>query len=68
VAHSNYIHKSSVSQQESISSTFYAQIFCKKVPGAAFLKLNFGFMIFWCKTIGAKVARKKLMKLTPGVP
>jgi len=38
------------------------------VPGAAFLKLHFGFMIFWCKTIGAKVARKKLMKLTPGVP
>ncbi len=33
---------------------------------AAFLYLQFGFVIFWCKNIGAKGARKMLIKLTPG--
>ncbi len=30
----------------------------------AFLRLQLGFVIFWQKSIGAKVARKMLMKLT----
>jgi hypothetical protein len=33
---------------------------------AAFLYLHFGFEFFWCKNIGAKGARKMLMKLTLG--
>jgi len=31
---------------------------------AAFLKLQFGFVIFWQKNIGAKAACKMLMTLT----
>jgi len=31
------------------------------------MKLQFGFVIFWCKNIGKKSARKMLMKLTLGV-
>jgi len=34
-------------------------VFC-----AAFLLLHFGFVVFWQKNIGAKSARKMLMKLT----
>jgi len=33
---------------------------------AAFLKLKFGFVIFWQKNISAKAACKMLMKLTTG--
>jgi len=47
-----------------ISSTFYSRLFCTKVFFTAFLWLLFGFVIFWHKTIGAKAARKMLMKLT----
>jgi len=32
----------------------------------AFLSFHFGFVFFWRKNIGAKGARKMLMKLTPG--
>jgi len=40
------------------------QIFHTKVLQAAFLKLQFGFVIFGCQEIGAKAAHKMLMKLT----
>jgi len=51
--------------QESISSTFYTQIFSTKVLQAAFLYLSFGLVIFWRKHIGTKVSCKMFMKLTP---
>ncbi len=40
--------------------------FCTKMFCVAFLKLQFGFVIFWQKNIGAKAALKILVKLTPG--
>jgi len=48
----------------SILSTFYLQLFHIKVYFEAFLWLQFGFVIFCCKNIGKKAARKLLMKLT----
>jgi hypothetical protein len=36
-----------------------------KVICAAFLCLQFGFVIFWQKDFGAKAAHKMLVKLTP---
>jgi len=50
--------------QGSISSTFYLQLFRTKVFCTAFLWLQFGFLIFWHKNIGAKAAGKMLVKLT----
>jgi len=52
------------SVQVSISSTFYEQLFYTKVFFKAFLKLQFGFVIFCWKNISAKAARKILLKLT----
>jgi hypothetical protein len=49
----------------SISPIFYEQIFCTKDFGAAFMCLQFGFVIFWQKDFGAKAANKMLVKLTP---
>jgi len=49
--------------QVSISPTFYVHLFCTKVLCAAFLSLQFGFVIFWRKIISAKAACKMLMKL-----
>jgi hypothetical protein len=37
-----------------------------KVFCAAFMCLHFGFVIFWQKDFGAKVAHKMLVKLTLG--
>jgi len=34
---------------------------------AAFLYLQFGFVIFWLKNIGARAVLKMLLKLTTGV-
>jgi hypothetical protein len=48
----------------SISPTFYKQLFCVKVFYAAFLYLQNGLVIFLQKNVGAKAARKILMKLT----
>ena len=48
----------------SISPTFYEQLFCTKVFCTAFMCLQFGFVIFWQKKIGAKAAHKMLVKLT----
>ncbi len=41
---------------------FHTKVFC-----AAFLKLEFSFVTFWQKNIGAKAAPKMLMKLTTGI-
>jgi hypothetical protein len=46
---------------------FYEQLFCMKVFCAAFMCLQFGFVIFWQKDFGAKAAHKLLVKLTPGL-
>jgi hypothetical protein len=37
-----------------------------KVFCAAFMCLQFGFVIFWRKDFGTKAAHKMLVKLTPG--
>ncbi len=42
----------------------FTSAFCMKVLCAAFLLLQFGFVIFWRKNIGAKAACKIVMKLT----
>jgi hypothetical protein len=39
--------------------------FHTKVLHAAFMCLQFGFLIFWQKDFGAKDAHKMLVKLTP---
>jgi hypothetical protein len=44
-------------------SSFLYKGFC-----AAFMWLQFGFVIFWQKNFGAKAARKMLVKLTPELP
>jgi len=49
----------------SISPTFYDQLF-GLVFFAAFLYLQFGFVIFWQNNIGIKADRKMLLKLTKG--
>ncbi len=36
-----------------------------KVFCAAFMRLQFGFVIFWRKDFGAKAVNKMLVKLTP---
>ncbi len=38
-----------------------------KVFCAAYMCLQFGFVIFWQKDFGAKAAHKMLVKLTPGL-
>ncbi len=52
----------------SISPIFYKQLFHTKVLCAPFMRLKFGFVIFWQKDFGAKAAHKMLVKLTPGSP
>ncbi len=49
-----------------ISPTFYAQLLHTQVALAAFLCLHFRFVLYRRKTIGAKVVRRTLVKLTPG--
>jgi hypothetical protein len=46
--------------QVSISTILYEQLFCTKVFCAAFMCLQFGFVIFWQKDFGAKAAHKTL--------
>jgi len=50
----------------SISPIFYKQLFHTKVLCALFMCLQFGFVFFWRKDLGAKAAYKMLVKLTPG--
>jgi hypothetical protein len=49
-----------------ISPIFYEQLCRTKVFHAAFLCLQFGFVIIWGKYFDAKAACKMLVKLTPG--
>jgi len=46
----------------SISPILYEQLFHTKVLCAAFMCLQFGFVIFWQKDLGAKAAHKMLVK------
>ena len=48
----------------SISPTFYEQLFCTQVSCSAFLCLQFGFVIFCQKEIGAKATGEILVKLS----
>jgi hypothetical protein len=50
----------------SISPIYYEQLFHMKVFCAAFMCLQFGFVIFWQKDFGPKAANKMLVKLMPG--
>jgi hypothetical protein len=50
----------------SISPIFYEQLFHTNVFCEAFMRLQFGFVIFWRKDFGTKAAHKMLVKLTPG--
>jgi hypothetical protein len=50
-----------------MSPIFYEQLFHMKHFFAAFMCLQFGYVIFWQKDFGAKAAHKMLVKLTPGV-
>jgi len=56
-----------VQQKVSISPTFYERLFHTKGFCEAFLKFQFGFVIFWLKVIGTKAACEMLVKLTSGV-
>ena len=46
---------------------FMSSFFCTKVFCAALMRLQFGFVTFWRKEIGAKAARKMLVKLAIGL-
>ena len=43
-----------------LRAAFHTKVLC-----AAFMCLQFGFVIFWQKDFGAKAAHKMLVKLTP---
>jgi hypothetical protein len=45
----------------SISPMFYEQLLCTKVFSAAFLCLQFGFVIFWRKDFGERILAQKLI-------
>jgi hypothetical protein len=45
-----------------LQAAFLYESFC-----AAFMCLQFGFVIFWQKDFGKKTAHKMLVKLTPGI-
>jgi hypothetical protein len=49
----------------SISPIVYEKLFHAKKICAAFMCLQFGFVIFWQNDFGAKSAHKMLVKLTP---
>jgi hypothetical protein len=49
----------------SISPLFHEQLFHMKVFCAAFMCLQFGFVIFWQKDFGTKTVHKMLVKLAP---
>ena len=52
---------------QSISPTFYGQLFWTKVFCPAFMCLQIGFVIFWQNEMSTKAACKMLVKLTPKV-
>jgi hypothetical protein len=43
--------------------SFYVRKFCAQL----FLCLLFSFVLYWCKTVGAKAVHRTLLKLNPGV-
>jgi len=49
----------------SISPTIYEQIFVQKFVYTAFIKLQFGLVMFMRKIINEKSVYKMLIKLTP---
>ena len=51
------------SNQVSISLTFYEQLFCMKVFSAAFLCLQYGFVIYGQMEIDKKAACKMLLSI-----
>jgi hypothetical protein len=51
-----FAHRANSFLQVSITSIFYLHLFHTKVLCAAFLYLQFGFVTFWQKDIGAKAA------------
>ncbi len=51
----------------SISPTFYVQHLRTLVSREAFLCLHFRFVLYWCKTVGAKSAHRTLITLNPNV-
>jgi hypothetical protein len=55
-----------VSDQVSISPIYYEQLFRTKGLCTAFMRLQFGFVIFCRKNFGAKAAHEMLVKLTAG--
>ncbi len=50
-----------------IHQQFISSFFVQKCLAKLFLYLQFGFVIFWQKNIGAKAASKMLVKLTTGL-
>ncbi len=48
----SHLERTSIDFHGSISSTFYEKVFCTKVICEPFLKLRFGFVIFWRIDIG----------------
>jgi len=60
-----FCHHRLAALQVSISPSFYKHIFLTNFF-AVFLYLQFCFVIFWQKNIGAKADRKLLLKLTTG--
>ncbi len=61
-------HFPSTEELWSNSPTCFEQLFCLKVFSEEFHYLQFGFVIFWQKSVGVKAALKMLVKLTPGFP
>ena len=51
-------------QGVSFTNILQAAFFVRKCFCAAFMCLQFGFVIFWQKKIGTKAARKMLLNLT----
>ncbi len=39
--------------------------YVRKLRAQLFLCLHFRFVLYWCKTVGAKAACRTLVKLTP---
>jgi len=50
--------------QASISPIFYKQLYHTQVFCANFMRLQFGYVIFWRTDFGAKAAQKMSVKLT----
>jgi hypothetical protein len=54
-------------EQVSISSTFYAQLLCAKIPKSAKKTDNLSIFFALLESLFVKAASKMLMKFTPGV-